>query len=140
MVEIVDLFRLHPQYADMTEWDAELILAEPDSYGRLMVYNTPAGVIAFTWTRPTKGTSLSALCDGKPTLAMWEDHSEDIEQYASWIVDVAGSPGVSGAVIGRFLRWVCVEEEIALEGRKVLFHRNSGIGKGRLGFFTARGG
>jgi hypothetical protein len=70
---------------------------------------------------------------------LWNDHSPDVDRYAPWIVDVAGGPGVSGHQIGKFLRWACVEEGIARDGQKVLFHRNGGINVGRIGFFTARG-
>jgi hypothetical protein len=70
---------------------------------------------------------------------LWLDHTDDM-RFASWIVDVAATKGVSGREIGKFLRWVVVAENITDEGRKVLFHRNGGISAGRIGFFAARSG
>ena len=135
---IEQLFRQHEQYAHMTEYEAFRHLTVPEMLGRLVHYNTPQGPIVFTWTRPTKGRSIETLMRGGADEHLWVDHSPEAEKYSAWIVDVAGGPNVTDNEIGRFLRWVCVEEGIALDGQKVLFHRNDGISKGRIGFFTAR--
>ena len=136
---IEELFRQHEQYAQMSFHDVRNHLLVPEMLGRLVHYNTPEGPIVFTWTRPTTGRSIEKLMAGKADADLWADHSPEIDQYASWIVDVAGGPDVTGNEIGRFLRWAVVEEGVARDGQTVLFHRSSGIRQGRIGFFTARG-
>ena len=136
---IEELFRQHEQYAHMSMTDVYHHLQMPETLGRLLHYLTPQGDVAFTWTRPTTGRSIEKLMAGKADADLWADHSPEIDQYASWIVDVAGGPDVTGNEIGRFLRWAVVEEGVARDGQTVLFHRSSGIKTGRIGFFTARG-
>jgi len=135
---IEQLFRQHAQYEKMSVVDVYHHLLMPEMLGRLVHYNTPEGPIAFTWTRPTTGQSIEKLMSGTADMDLWADHHPDTGR-TPWIVDVAGGPGVSGNEIGRFLRWAVVEEGIAYDGQKVLFHRSSGIKTGRIGFFTARG-
>lgn len=110
----------------------------PAEMQRLQHWMMPGeGEVMFTWARPSRQENILKLIDGTlPDHDFWEDHDP---RARLWIVDMAGTRGVSGIKVGRLLSCALVATGIAKEGELVIFRRNGGARPGRFGKAIIRG-